>query len=417
MRAGRAASVVGVLLVLGSLPSSPSEAQTEPEAAFVGYDAVATGTAFTSFPSVPALLPVDAPVEATVSLATATLSSGGQGFGRASTFFPGTPIVGIRPLIEIASGQRLPIPDYPIVVESREFEPAKHNEQPGMTMSSDVDPDRAVAVADVGGVVVPAVFSVRSSRTVSTSLLEPSSVSATSVSTVNGIDIAGVVRIESVSSVASVVSDATTATCDGGVTASGVTVNGQPATIDEDGLHVEDQDLAPGLGLDDVLDPVLEASGIQIRPIGGSGACVGNSGNRSTAGLLVTIPLPEVAAIPPGGHFDILLASTSASAGASTLPEFVAPPFDPPPVVGDVVSRAPGPLAGGIALPPVSSPGAASSPPTSSSTAAPLATDGVAYSFAGVPAALLVGLCLLALPGARRLRRYMERIFTLVAPT
>lgn len=413
MRVSRAASVVGALLVLGSVPSSPSEAQTEPE--FVGYSAMATGTAFTSFPSVPALLPVDVPVEATVSLATATLSSGGQGFGQASTFFPGTPIVGIRPLVEVASGQRLPIPDYPIIVESREFEPAKHNEQPGMTMSSDVDPDRAVAIADVGGMVIPAVLGVRSSRTVSTSLLEPASVSATSVSTLNGVDIAGVVRIESLSSVASVTSDATTAVCDGGVTVTGVTVNGQPATIDEDGLHLQDQDLVPGLGLDDVLDPVLEASGIEIRTLGGSGACEGSTGNRSTAGLLVSIPLPAVGAIPPGGHFDIVLASTSAAAGASTLPELVAPPFDPPPVVGDVVSRSPGPLAGGVALPPVSSPPVPT--PPSVSIDSPLAADDVAYSFAGVPAPLLIGLALLALPAARRLRRYMERIFTLVAPT
>src|SRR5690606_7779614 len=119
--------------VLASLPAAPSQAQDVADE-LVGYDAVATGTALTAFPTVPALLPVDAPVEATFSLATATLSSGGQGFGRASTFFPGTPIVGIRPLVEVASGQRLPIPDYPIVVESREFEPAKHNEQPGVTM-------------------------------------------------------------------------------------------------------------------------------------------------------------------------------------------------------------------------------------------------------------------------------------------
>ena len=75
-----------------------------------------SGTAFSAFPSVPALLPVDVPVEATVSLATATLSSGGQGFGRASTFFPGTLVAGLRPLLETGAGVEVPVPDYPIVV-------------------------------------------------------------------------------------------------------------------------------------------------------------------------------------------------------------------------------------------------------------------------------------------------------------
>jgi MYXO-CTERM domain-containing protein len=39
----------------------------------------------------------------------------------------------------------------------------------------------------------------------------------------------------------------------------------------------------------------------------------------------------------------------------------------------------------------------------------------VAYSFAGVPAPLLVGLFLLALPAGRRVRRYMERMLSLIA--
>ncbi len=411
MRGRRAMTVAGALLVLGSVPAAPSQAQTE--TTFVGYDAVATGMAFTAFPSIPALLPVEAPAEATLSLATATLSSGGQGFGRASTFFPGTPIAGIRPLIEVATGTRLPIPDYPVVVESREFEPAKHNEQPGITMSSDVDADRAVAIADVGAVVIPAVVALRSARTVSTSLLEPSGVAASSIATLEGIDIAGVVRIETLTSVASVTSDATTATCEGSVTVSGVTVNGQPATLDEDGLHLADQDVVPGLGLDDAIGPVLAATGIEVRPLGGDGTCTGAVGSRSTSGLLISVPLPELGAIPPGGRFDIVLASTSASAGASILPEAVLAPLDPPQVAVDIASPARGP-AGAVAGPPVAAPSGSTVPSRPTAT---LASDGAPYAFAGVPAALALGLALLALPGGRRVRRYMERLFTLVAPS
>ena len=412
-RGARAVRLAGLLLVLTSLRAAPSVAQEGDE--LVGYDAVATGMAFTMSPSIPALLPMDVPAEATVSLATATLSSGGQGFGRASTFFPGTPIAGIRPLIEIASGVRLPIPDYPLVVESREFEAAKHNEQPGVTMSSDVDPERAVAIADAGGIALPGLFAVRSSRTVSTSLLDGGSVTGTSTSTVEGIDLGGAVQIDSIVSTATVVTDAVTATCDGGVVVNGVTVNGRPATIDEDGLHLEDEPVVPAGPLGELLQPDPGSSGVMVRVLGGSDGCTGATGSRSSAGLLVSIPLPAVGAVPPGGSLDVIIASASASAGASTLPAFEPPPFD-----------AVSPPGGGLELPDLSNAGlgpagtpsapsvpGAATPPRSD----PLTTEPVAYSFAGVPAPLFAGLLLLALPAGRRITRYMERVLRLVEPT
>lgn len=411
-RAGRRfLTTLGLVLVLATVPGGPtSRAQEAPE--LVGYDAVATGKAFTAFPSVPALLPVDAPAEGTMALATATLSSGGQGFGRASTFFPGTPIAGIRPLIEIASGQRLPIPDYPVVVESREFEPAKHNEQPGITMSSDVDPDRAVAVADTGGMTVPGAFGVRASRTVSSSLLKGTTLSATSTSTIEGIDLAGMVTIDSVVSTAAVTSDAVKAVCSGSVEVSGVTVAGRPARIDGEGIHLDDEAVVPGVGAGPLAEDALRASGITVRVLGGTDACSGANGTRSTGGLLISAPLPEAGSIPAGGRLDVVLASTAATVSASTLPPFTAPTFEPPPVIGDVLPRLPGPLAGGSTLDPV---GPAASPPADASAPGGfLSTDEVAhYAFAGVPIPMALGLVLLAIPGARRLRAYMVRTLTL----
>jgi hypothetical protein len=416
-RGVRAVRLAGLLLVLTSLRAAPSVAQAGGDE-LVGYDAMATGMAFTLSPSVPALLPMDVPAEATVSLATATLSSGGQGFGRASTFFPGTPIAGIRPLIEIAAGVRLPIPDYPLVVESREFEDAKHNEQPGVTMSTDVDPERAVAIADAGGIAIPGVFAVRSSRTVSTSLLEGGGVTGTSTSTVEGIDLGGMVQIDSIVSTATVVTDAVTATCDGGVVVNGVTVDGQPATIDEDGLHLEDEPALPTGPLAEVLRPDPGSSGVTVEVLGGSDGCAGATGTRSSAGLLVSIPLPAVGAVPPGGHLDVIIASVSASAGASTLPAFEPPPFEALPLPGGGGLEVPALSDGAVGLAPAGTPSAppgpsAAAPPRS----APLTTEAVAYSFAGVPAPLLAGLLLLALPASRRITRYMERVLRLVEPT
>jgi hypothetical protein len=406
--------LAGLALVLTSLPAASSVAEGNAE--LVGYDAVANGMAATLRPNIPALLPVEAPFEATVSLASATLSSGGQGFGRASTFFPGTPIVGIRPLIEIASGTRLPIPDYPIVVESREFEDPKHNEQPGFTMSSDVDPDSAVAIADAGGIAIPGVLSVHSSRTVSTSLLESGIVSAISTSTLDGIELGGVVKIDSIVSTASVTTDAVTSTCGGDVVVSGVSVNGQAATIDAEGLHLQGQSVLPAGPLADATQPDLSATGIVVRLLGGVDSCGGPSGSRSTSGLLVSIPLPSAGSIPPGGHLDLILASTSASAGGSTLPTFEPAAFTPAPDLSNVVSRLPGPPTGGAALEPVTMQPSATPPARSNTTPISTATEPVAYSFAGVPAPMLIGLSLLSLPAGRRIRRYMARVLAVLEP-
>jgi hypothetical protein len=418
-RIGRALRGLAPLLVLASLPAAPSQAQ-DVAAELVGYDAVATGMALTAFPSVPALLPVEAPAEATISLATATLSSGGQGFGRASTFFPGTPIAGIRPLIEIASGQRLPVPDYPVVVESREFEPAKHNEQPGITMSSDVDPDRAVVIADAGGLSIPGVVTVRSARTVSTSLLEGSTVTAVSTTTLEQVAVGDVLTIDELVSTSRVTSDATTATCEGGVAVTGVSLAGQPATIDEEGVHVEGAG-APAGPLGEVGAAAGDAaatSGLTARVLGGTATCDGALGSRSTTGLLVSVPLPAAGSVPPGGRFDVILASTSASAGASTLPPFEPPPFDAPlPEASEVVTRLPGPASGGTALAPATPVRPTPPSPRPAATASPtFATRPVAYSFAGIPVTLLLGLGCAVPPVARRVRRYVDRVIALLDP-
>lgn len=406
LRAGRLASVLGVGLVLSGIPAG-SSAQ-EVTTSLVGYDATATGAAFTAFPRIPAVLPVEAPVEATLSLATATLSTGGQGFGRASTFFPGTLTAGLRPLLETGTGTRLPIPDYPVVVEAREFEEAKHSDVPGITMNVDVDPARAVVVADTGGLAVPAVVGTRSARTESRTVLDADGITATSTSTVNGIDVAGVLTIGSLVSVASVHSDGTTATCTGGVTIHDVLVNGTHATIDDTGLHVDQQAVVPGLGLGKLVADALAASGIQVRLLGGVDGCAGSLGSRTTAGLLVSIPTPELGPVTAGG-IQVVLGSTSATAGGSSLPPDDTSAVDLPPSFGDVVSRLPGPFAGGAVLDPVAATPAPGGGPSS------LATAPAAYTFDGVPGSLLAGLVLLALVAAGRIRRYMDRIIGLVA--
>jgi hypothetical protein len=413
----RSLTVVGAVLVLGGIPAASSAQDAAPPAPapdFVGYEAVASGKALSAFPTLPALLPVEVPFEATLSLATATLSSGGQGFGRASSFFPGTLTAGVRPLIETAAGVRLPLPDYPLVVETREFEEAKHADVPGLTMSSDVDPNRAVAVADAGALSLPAVVGVRSLHTESRSELTTGKLTATSTTTLHGIDLLGVVSIGSIVSIASVTTDGVHSTCSGGVTISGVTVAGSPATLDDSGLHVDQQAVVPGLGVGKLVASLLAGTGLTARALDGVDACTTANGSRTTAGVLFSVPLPAIGAVPAGGGISLVLGSTSATAGASSLsatPD-VGGSTDTPLGIGDIVPLVPGTVSGGdLTVPPSNAPVGKG---TGGTVALP--TDTTAFAYDGVPMSLLIGLALLAFAGSSRLRRYMDRIIGLVGP-
>jgi hypothetical protein len=244
-------------------------------------------------------------------------------------------------------------------------------------------------------------------------VVEGTSLTATSSSTIDRLDLGGVVAIESVTSTATVTSDAAQAACSGSVVLSGVTVAGRPATIDADGIHVDDEPAVPGLGVGPTAEGALKASGVTVRVLGGTDACEGAGGTRTTGGLLISVPLPAAGSIPEGGHVDVVLASTSATVGASTLPPFAEPVFAPPPEIGDVVTRLPGPT-DGASLEPVAPPSSAPTPTDGPAVFTP--TDEVArYSFAGVPGPLVLGLVLLTFPAARRIRLYMVRALALAA--
>jgi hypothetical protein len=373
---------------------------------FGGYSGASAGSGFTAGPSLPALLPVDTPIEGTLSLALTNLATGGRGFGRASTVWPGTLTVGVRPLIEIASGQRLPIPDYPLVVEQKEYEDAKHNEQPGITMATDVRDDHAIATAENGAFLIPGFVNVGSIRTVSESLLDTRTITSTVTSTVNGIEV-GVLHVDSVATTSTATSDGVTATCAGGVVVTGARVADTPVTIDDSGVHTQDGNA--------VVAQLLGASGIEARTLGAVDGCSGASANRTTGGLLVSVPIPAVPPVPPGGRFNMVFGSTNAAAAASPAKKPITiGPVNPAPTPANVVPHAPGPASGGVLSGNVPLPSQTAAIP-SGRTAAP--SDAVGYSFGGVPLPLVLGLFLAAIPGSRRIRRYMERLFTEVITT
>jgi hypothetical protein len=406
MKATRARHAMGALLLLSALSgSSPASAVGE---SFGGYSGASAGSGFSAGPSLPALLPVETPFEGTLSLGLTNLGTGGRGFGRASTVWPGTLFVGIRPLIEIASGTRLPLPDYPLVVEQKEYEDAKHNDQPGVTMSTDVRADHAIATAENGAFVIPGLVNVGSILTVSESRLEAKSISSTVTSTTNGIDV-GVLHIDSVSTTSTATSDGETAKCEGAAVVSGARVGDTPVEIDDSGVHAKDSNA--------VADGLLAASDIQARTLGSADGCSGATASRSTGGLLISVPLPAVAPVPPGGRLNMVFASTTATAAASAVKaSTTSGPTNPAPTAANVIPHVPGPASGGVLSSNVVPPSQTASIPARTTTGAP-ANEAIGYTFGGVPLVLVLGLLLAAIPGSRRIRRYMERIFTEVLAT
>src|SRR5436190_686246 len=163
-----------------------------------GWTASASASAVTVFPAIPTLIPYDAPVEATASLTVATLSTGGLGFGRASTLWPGV-FAGIGPLMKQVNPDAPDIPPYPLVVERREYEDPGRTEQAGTVMSADVRPDRAVVDAVTDAQSIDGVLTIGATRTNSTATLEAASVGTESTARVHDVVLAGgAITMESV---------------------------------------------------------------------------------------------------------------------------------------------------------------------------------------------------------------------------
>jgi hypothetical protein len=416
----RAACAAGLVLTLAAVPASQSaRAQSTEPAAFGGYQLTASGVGFSLAPTLPAVLPVDVPAEATLALAFASLSTGGQGYGQASSVFPGTLLTGLRPLLATAAGIDLPIPDYPLVVSTRQHEAARSSRLPGITMSSNVTPEEAIVTSDLGGFTIPGILDIGAVRSTSTAKIEPGRATASSTTEVTGVSLlAGMIHIDSIVSTSTAETDATTGTCGGGVRIAGATLNDTAITIDEDGVSVDGPPLIPGLDLNAILLDLLDAAGVEIRLLGGTESCDTARADRSTAGLLVSLPVPELGPLPPGGSIDLFLAGTSATAGATEA--FVAPTAPPPtiaptaPVGG--FGPVPAPATGdGIDLPPVSAVPTTTPEPAPPTAPSVMPEEPLDYDFAGVPAPLVAGLMLLAIPGGRRVRRYMDRVLSTVA--
>ena len=194
---------------------------------------------------------------------------------------------------------------------------------------------------------------------------------ASASSTAETVTVAGVVAITDVTGRAVVRREDGELTADAATTYGGVTIAGVPVAVTTDGVVVaEDTPLLPGqevATLEDQLNAVLEAAGIEIAPISPLEQAGGGSAQADSGGIRIGITSPSSAAVPANV---VTLVVGQAVATLSAEAAVPATPFTPP-SSGTTV-----PGAGPVAQPPAS--GDMLSPPATSapvSVAPPSTTD------------------------------------------
>ena len=420
--AGASLLLAFVLLCPGTTPARAAAER------FSGYQGITGGTAISLIPSVPSLTVVAAPLQGNLALAYATLHTGGQGFARASTFYPGELVAGLGPLLGQV-GLPVALPDYPVEANSREVDGERTNDPaPGIHMQAKGGAEESTAVSEVKAAGVPIALSVGSARTTSIATITSDTLKTTTVASASDIGLAsGLVKIRSVQSTATALTDATRGGTSGGLEISGLEIGGMPATVDQNGVHVGPSSTPLGNPSAQVAS-LLSGAGVTMRVLESSSGPPGANATRTTGGLLVELPLPAAGPLPPGGRLAIIIGQTTASVLASPALDYTGevPPPSPenPALIIGSAARLPGPaLSSGNLAPidqtPATNPGQ-SLPRPARAASDPVATgfeapQAVAYSFGGVPIPGALFLLLLCIPGIRRVRRYVERLFELSA--
>lgn len=193
-----------------------------------------------------------------VPYTTSMLINGGVGYALSTIAWPGAYGGNAGSLVLVALPSQIgpvPRPDpvtdavktlspalqYPIRAEARSGSApdASFGQIPGTTLTSHADGSDVHAVADVQGATQPGAATYGNLHSDSSSTLNGNSVKALANSVVHDVDIAGgAVKIKTLTSTATATTDGSTSSSNGGTVVSGLIVGGQPAYLDQDGLHI-----------------------------------------------------------------------------------------------------------------------------------------------------------------------------------
>jgi hypothetical protein len=366
-----------------------AQAQTQSTPKFGSYTVSATAPGFEMWEDEPA---ANAHPEGggQAPYSTTALTSGGNGYGLSSVAWPGATEAnadkvalllfpssvdvappGSPPIIQepVPDAVRqlaftaIPLASYPIRAEARtgENRPDASLDGQATTLKAHADPVLAQATATMKSADGAAGFSFGNAETVANSVIGDSSVAASADSKITKIDIGGVIKIDSVTSHAEASSDGVAAGAPSGVTVvQGMTIAGQQAYVDDQGVHIGQQDQPANAVASQIANQALNAGGFSFfiaQPEQEqSGAAAGY-----TAGSLIIVWKPP--SNPSENMFFIALGGSRVAVSATPASTFNLP------------SPAPLPFAGSspAAVTP-SRPGISSTPATSASPTTPTAT-------------------------------------------
>ena len=247
------------------------------------------------------------------------------------------------------------VPNYPVVAEAN-YPPAPGFGQdaslgspaaPGVgvgTATSHAGPEGATADARISSVAVPptapALVEVGSTTASNDVKLQESLVSAEAVSHTGTVTIAGLITIEGVTARATATSDGATGKPAAALEIGRVSVAGQPAFIDSDGIHlVGQQPVGTGVapGVESLLQKTLATDGISIRAVSPKVSSLEGQASADSGGIVIgltrTVPalgVPGVPSLPgvpiPLGtpdlplYVEVTLGMARVSANATAVP-------------------------------------------------------------------------------------------------
>lgn len=233
------------------------------------------------------LLPTGAPVDLGSPDTLATITTGPVTFARAATAYPGDLLANPDALLSQASGQYPTgtIPQWPFRVSASSAvgEPiAEQSPAPGLNSRAEARDDGSRAIASMPGLEAPAIATIGSVVSESTSTSDGATVTTRAKVRAQGFDLLGLVKIDSIVTDLTGVSDAVEAKFTGLTTVTGATVLGRKVTIDSDGIKARAKN-APDL------NAILARVGIKITVADVITSKAGSAGLREASGLRVDL--------------------------------------------------------------------------------------------------------------------------------
>lgn len=364
-RARTAARLVAFCAAAGAATGLGLPAATAQTAAsLAGFNLGATSAVAQFELNSPGLLPVGDPTVGNifavdVPLARTTAASGPQINALGSPIYPGDAAAHLGTAVATFGGPSLP--NDPVVAEA-DYPPTPNNASkasfsiPGTSngafsvgpasSQSQGSPTGASVDSTIGEIGLgPPVGSaanlvhIQSAHATNSMQIGDSTVSSIATSVATGIDVAGQIQISSVQGTAGGTSDGNSGTPSAALSIGKVTVAGQAAYIDQDGVHLASQSAGgPGVTVANGVLQNLANQGISVHTISPTEVTNGPVGSGDSGAVVVTLTtstpnVPGAGGLVPGAPpvpgapsiplvINILIGNADATANASVLPSF-----------------------------------------------------------------------------------------------